>query len=86
MNSRQRRKANRAYTLIKDFVVIRLRLKGEVTEEQIAEFAKIDNFLLHRLSPRGSYWRHLSPAARKLGFSHYVKEKRLFGRENAPHS
>ncbi len=73
MNSRQRRKADRAYKVLQDFVVVRLRISGEVTEEEIQIFKDQDNFLRRRLAPSGSYWRYLTQAARAIGVSHYVK-------------
>lgn len=76
MNSRQRRKANRAYKVLQDFVVIRLRLSGEVTEEEIKVFLEQENFLLRKNSPDGSYWRCVSNAGRKLGLLNYAKAKR----------
>lgn len=76
MNSRQRRKADRAYKVLQDFVVVRLRISGEVTEEEINIFKEQQNFLRRRLAPVGSYWNYLTPAARAIGVSHYVKAQR----------
>ncbi len=73
MNSRQRRKADRAYKILKDFVVIRLKLNGEVSNDELGIFLSQKNFLYHRLPPKGSYWVHLTPAARSIGVSQFVK-------------
>lgn len=73
MNSKQRRKANKAYKTLQDFVVVRLRINGDVSEEEIADFLKQPNFLLKRPAPNGTYWRHLTNAARSIGLSHFVK-------------
>lgn len=76
MNSKQRRKANKAYKVLQDFVVVRLRINGDVSEEEIGDFLKQPNFLLKRPAPRGTYWIHLTNAARNIGLSHYVKAQK----------
>lgn len=48
-------------------------MKGDVTEEQIDEFKQLNNFLIHRLSPNGSYWTKLNPVAHVIGMAHYAK-------------
>ena len=77
MNSKQRRKANRAFKTMKDAIVIRLRFQPDITSEQIALFMLKDNFLLKRRPPRyvSSYWRCLSSAGRRMGIAQYAKAK-----------
>lgn len=75
MNSRQRRKANRAYKVLQDFVMIRLRISGEVTEDEIKAFLEQENFLVKKLSPLGSYWNRVSEAGMKIGLRSYARAR-----------
>lgn len=80
MNSKQRRKANRAYKILQDFVVVRLRLSGEVNDEEIQVFLEQENFLLRKNAPQGSYWKYLTNAGKKIGLLNYAKARNEHGR------